>query len=147
MKLHGKVVLITGAARRIGRSMALHLAGRGAVIAIHYRTAEHKARQLKSEIEKGGGEAHLFRADFSFSGRPLFPAISKFLKEVYTAVSRVDVLVNNAAVFYPTPFGKITDKNWDDFLTVNLKAPFFLSQEIGKRMFAQKSGKIINLVD
>ncbi len=147
MKLTGKVVLITGAARRIGRSIALDLARRGAILALHYNTAAREARQLKAEIEKQGGEAHLFQADFSFSGKPLFPAIRNFLKKVTAELPRVDVLVNNAAIFYPTPFGKITEKDWDSFLALNLKAPFFLAQETGKQMLKRKSGKIINLVD
>ena len=154
VKLSGKVVLITGAARRIGRSIALCLAARGAVIAAHYNTGIREAQQLKSEIEKQGGEAHLFQSDFSlpagrqaFSGRPILPIIQKFLKKVYDEVGRVDVLINNAAIFYPTPFGKVTEQDWDHFLTLNLKTPFFLAQEIGKKMLARKSGKIINLVD
>lgn len=147
VKLSGKVVLITGAARRIGRSIALRLAAHGAVIAAHYNTGIREARSLKSEIEKQGGEAHLFQADFSFSGRPLLPVIQKFLKKIYHETRRIDVLINNASIFYPTPFGKIAEKDWDQFLTVNLKAPFLLAQETGKKMLAQKSGKIINLVD
>ena len=147
MKLSGKVVLITGAAKRIGRSVALRLAARGAVIAAHYNTGIREARLLKSEIEKQGGEAHLFQADFSFSGKPLLACVKNFLKKVNSELPRIDVLINNAAIFYPTPFGKISERDWDDFLTVNLKAPFFLAHETGKKMLAQKSGKIINLVD
>lgn len=148
MQLKGKVVLITGAARRIGRFIALCLAKRGAVIAAHYSTSHREAQQLKAEVERLGGEIHLFRADFSLPARrPVVPSIQTFVKKIYAECGRIDVLINNASIFYPAPFGKISEKDWDSFLAVNLKAPFFLAQEIGKRMLAQKSGKIINLVD
>ncbi len=146
MKLQGRTALITGAARRLGREIALTLARRGASIVIHYRDSRKEASTLQKEIEAVGSKAYLAQADFSGKST-LAPTIKNFLKTVYKQVPRIDVLVNNAAIFYPTPFGKINEKDWDNFLTVNLKAPFFLSQEIGKRMLKQKSGKIINLVD
>ncbi len=147
MKLEDKVVLITGAAKRIGREIALTLARSGAHILIHYHTSRRDALDLKKEIENLNAEASLFPFDFSFRTKPLAPAIKKFVSQIYRKVSQVDILVNNASIFYPTLLGKIKEKDWDDFLTVNLKAPFFLSQEIGQRMFRRKSGKIINLVD
>ena len=147
MKLRGKTVLITGAARRIGREIALTLAKRGASIVVHYHRSRADALRLQKEIRAQGGEALLVPADFSFSKKALGLRIRRFVGEVTRKAGRIDVLVNNASIFYPTPFGKISEKNWDDFLTVNLKAPFLLSQEIGMRMLRQKSGKIVNLVD
>ena len=147
MELQGKTALITGAARRIGREIALTLARRGASIVIHYHESRTEALCLKEEIESLGSGAFLVPGDFSHSRKPLVPRVKQFVKEVYRRVPRVDVLVNNASIFYPTPFGKITEGDWDDFLTVNLKAPFFLAQEIGMRMAKQKSGKVVNLVD
>lgn len=145
MELQGKTVLITGAAKRIGREIALNLAARGARIVIHYRRSRREALALRSEIFAKGGDAMLFQADFSASG--LQPKIRRFIKEVYAKAGSLDVLINNASDFYPTPFGKITEKVWDDLFASNLKAPFFLAQEIGMRMLKQKSGKIINLLD
>lgn len=146
MILHGKNVLITGAARRIGREIALTLARSGARILIHYNRSRREAETLQKEIVRGGGKALLFQADFS---RPknLHAEIKKFAGKVYREAGKVDLLINNASIFYPTPLAKVTEKDWDAFLTVNLKSPFFLSKEIGLRMFKQKSGKIINLID
>lgn len=146
MKLLGKIILITGAAKRIGREIALQLAKGGASIVIHYRESKASALQLQQEIMKIGAQSYIVQADFSGRG-PISPIIEKFLSQVYRFVPQIDVLVNNAAIFYPTPFGKIAEKDWDTFLNVNLKAPFFLAQAVGREMLKKKSGKIINLVD
>ena len=147
MKLAGKTVLITGAAKRIGREIALTLAKRGADIVLHYNRSEKEAVRLEREIRRLGVRAFLAAADFNHDGKPLGPKIRDFLNEVFRRTPRVDVLINNAAIFYPTLFEKISEKDWDAFMTVNLKAPFFLAREFGKQMVKQKSGKIINLVD
>lgn len=146
MKLPGKVVLITGAAQRIGREIALALARRGGILVLHYRKSGAEARALQKEIKEGGGEAHLAQADFS-PQKPLEPSLKKFVRSVLSEVPRVDVLVNNASVFYPTPLEKLREKDWDDNLTANLKAPFFLAKEFGLRMKKRGEGKIINIVD
>jgi pteridine reductase len=147
MNLQGKTALITGAARRIGREIALTLASQGASILIHYRESKKEAEELKNEICILGANAFLVSADFSHTSKPILPTVQKFLKNVYKQTPRIDILINNASVFYPTPFGKISEKDWDDILSVNLKVPFFLAQELGLRMAEQKSGKIVNLVD
>lgn len=147
MRLKDKYVLITGASLRIGKEIALFFSSRGAHVIIHYHRSRKAAAALKNEIEQSGSEAFLASCDFGFHGRLIERQITSFVKKVLTLVPRIDVLVNNASVFYPTPAGKIREKEWDEMLTVNLKAPFFLSQEIGKRMVKQGSGKILNLVD
>ena len=158
MDLQGKTALITGAARRIGREIALTLASRGVSTVIHYHRSRREALQLQKEIESFGVDAPLVPADLSFRPKKsVVQTIRRFIREVYRLVPKLHILVNNAAIFYPTPFGKITEKHWDDFLTVNLKSPFFLAQEIGMRMARQfqnesskrgrECGKIINLVD
>ncbi len=146
MILRGKNVLITGAARRIGREIALTLAESGACILIHYNRSRREAEGLQKEIALNGGKSLLFQADFS-KPKNLSAEIKKLTREVYRQAKSVDVLINNASIFYPTPLENITEKDWDSFLTVNLKSPFFLSKEIGLRMLKQKSGKIINLID
>ena len=144
MKIHGKTVLITGAAKRVGREIALVLARRGANILLHYNHSRKEALALKREIESFGGTAALIQADFS---KPkLGPVIRRFVKEA-SRLSPVDVLVNNASVFYPTPLAKITERDWDDNLAANLKAPFFLAREFGLRMKKRGAGKIINILD
>lgn len=147
MKLTGKIVLITGAARRIGREIALTLARRGAQILIHYSQSYKEALSLQREIREMGTKGWLVSADFSPPKGEILPAIQRFLKHAYRLVPRIDILVNNAAIYYPTPLGKISEKDWDQLMTVNLKAPFFLAQEIGVRMLKQKYGKIVNLAD
>ena len=146
MELQGKVALITGAARRIGREIARTLAGRGVSVLIHYHRSAKEALALQKEIEMLGPRAFLVSADLAKT-KGLLAEIKRLHQQVKRVVPRVDILINNAAIFYPTPFGKISEKDWDAFLTVNLKAPFFLAQEIGAQMLKHKSGKIINLVD
>lgn len=138
---------MTGAAKRIGHEIALTLASGGASIVVHYHGSHAEALSLKKQIEALGGDAMLIRADFSSRKKHILSVLERFVKEVYARVPRVDILVNNAAIFYPTPLGSIREADWDQFLTVNLKTPFFLCEQIGMRMFRAKRGKIINLVD
>ena len=144
MRLQGKTALVTGATRRIGREIALSLAGEGASVILHYRRSKPDAVKLQREIEDFGGQAWPIHADFSFKkGNSIDSRVKAFLRSVSRQTRQVDILVNNAAIFYPTPFGKISEKDWDDFLTVNLKVPFFLAQALGQKMKKRKFGKII----
>ncbi len=145
MEIRGKTILITGGARRIGRAVALALAGQGARIVLHYHHSAREARTLVAAIRKQGGEAEMIRE--SFSGTAIAARVEKFVKKVRTQAGPIDVLINNASVFYPTEFGRIREKDWDDLLTVNLKAPFFLAQAFGRSMKKRRKGKIINLLD
>lgn len=146
MNLYGKNVLITGAARRIGRAIALRLAKQRANLLIHYRDSKKEALSLKKQAEAWGAKVSLFREDFSVP-RGMQGRVRKFVKKIVRQAGNIDVLVNNASIFYPTPLVSLTERDWDDFLTVNLKAPFFLSQAVGEGMLKRKSGKIINLLD
>lgn len=145
MKLQRSNVLITGAARRIGREIALTLGEAGARIIVHYRRSKKEALSLCCEIERRGGEARPIQADFSALHSPV--ALKRFVRKAWNLFDSVEVFINNASVFYRTPFGKIKERDWDDNLTTNLKIPFFLSQEIGLKMVKAGQGKIINLVD
>ncbi|HTL47364.1 MAG TPA: SDR family oxidoreductase [Verrucomicrobiae bacterium] len=138
-------MLITGGALRIGRAIALDLARQGAVIVLHYNRSAQHARALQKEIRSLGGEAVLAQADFARA--PSAAAVSKFVKQLARKAGRIDVLVNNASIFYPTRLDRVRQKDWDDFMNVNLAAPFFLARELGLAMKKRKSGKIINLVD
>ncbi len=146
MELYGKNILITGGARRIGRAIALRLARQHANLLIHYRGSAREARSLKKEAEAWGSKVFLFREDFSVS-KGSQARCRALVKKICAQAGHIDVLINNASVFYPTPLVKVTEKDWDDFLTVNLKAPFFLSQAVGEKMLKRKAGKIINLLD
>jgi len=145
MKLAGQYILITGAALRIGRAIALELAGRGATIILHYNRSQTQALKLKKQIETLGVRAFLVQEDFT--GDPPREMARQFAQEILRMVPRVDVLVNNASIFYPTSLEEVTQEDWNNFMNVNLAVPFFLAQAFGLVMKKQKSGKIINLVD
>lgn len=147
MKLSGKTALVTGAAVRIGREIARVLASRGVSIVIHCRRSVKEADDLKRIIESMGVSAWVVKADFGARGKSMESKIRSFVRRVRKTAGAVDILVNNASVFFPTEFKKISDETWDLFQEVNLKAPFFLAKEFGVEMFRRKYGKIINLAD
>ncbi len=144
MMFDKKNILITGAAKRLGREMALSFARQGASILIHYRSSAKEARSLQKEIQALGSQAFLCPFDFGDRRPGLQKRIKSFVKDLPVSV---DALVNNAAIYYPTSFGKITEEAWDDFLTTNLKSPVLLAQEIGLQMLRRKKGAIVNIVD
>lgn len=142
MEIRGKTALVTGAAKRIGRAIALLLASEGMNLLLHYGRSRREAVETQKEAERFGVRVHLLEADLAkFSG------VRRLLREAYRRSPQIHLLVNNASVFYKTPLGRVREKDWNEFFDVNLKAPFFLAQEIGLRMFREKEGKIINLVD
>lgn len=142
MDIAGKVALVTGAARRVGRTVALALAERGAELVVHYNTSERDAQEVLALVGKLGGKPAAVRGDLSV------PAdITTIIDGAMRAFGRIDILVNSAAIFYRTPFPTLTEADWDRFLAVNLKAPFLLCRHIGETMYRQGRGKIVNLAD
>jgi len=139
-KLSGKVVLVTGAARRLGRTIALTLAAEGADIALHVHTSS--GEDLTREIAALGRRVWIVRADLS---RP--EEAFRLSQTVPALVGPVDILVNNAAVFFPTPFPTLTVPLWRTVLHTNLTAPFVLSLLLGRTMQKRGMGKIIQLGD
>lgn len=140
--LRGKVVLVTGAARRIGAAIVTRLHESGAQVAIHYRGSENEASALAARLNsKREDSAATFQADL---------LQLKSLAELVSAVSewsgRLDCLVNNASSFYPTPVGSISEAQWDDLIGSNLKAPLFLSQAAAPQL-RENGGVIVNIVD
>lgn len=133
--LTGKVALVTGAAKRIGREIALRLAAEGATVAVHYNHSEGEARQTATEC---GGQ--IFQADLA-SVRE----IRKLFEDVEKSYGRLDVLVNNAGVYLPTPVLEATEEQWDALHTVNLKAVFFCCQAGAKLMLKNGGGRIVNI--
>ena len=142
MTLDGKVALITGAARRIGAAIASRLHDSGASVAIHYRGSEAEAQSLADTLNGvRSGSAETFRADLLD-----IEQLQRLVAEVLDWQGRLDVLVNNASTFYPTPVGEITEDVWEDLMGSNLKVPLFLSQAATSALKESK-GTIVNLVD
>ncbi|MEZ5361092.1 MAG: SDR family oxidoreductase [Bryobacterales bacterium] len=134
--LQGKTVLVTGAARRIGRSIALALAEAGAEVAVHYRGSEAEARATADEC---GGRA--FQADLSDVAQ-----IRRLFSQVRDAYGRLDALVNNAAQYRRTPILETEPADWDALHSANLRAVYFCCQAAARIMLDQPSGgRIVNL--
>ncbi|MBP1775190.1 MAG: Short-chain dehydrogenase/reductase [candidate division NC10 bacterium] len=142
MDIEGKVALVTGAAKRVGRSIALALAERGAELVVHYRTSDREAQEVLALAKKLGGKPAAVRADLSVPAE-----VGTMVDSALRAFGRVDILVNSAAIFYRTPFPTLTEADWDRFLAVNLKAPFLLCRQAGEIMCKQGYGKIVNVAD
>ncbi len=141
-RLAGKWVLITGAAKRIGACIARTLHENSANIAIHYRGSADAAEQLAAELNNSRtGSAMTVQADLLDTQR-----LAGLVEEVMTHTGRLDVLLNNASTFYPTPLNEVTEAHWDDLLGTNLKAPLFLSQAAAPHL-RKNQGMIINIVD
>jgi 3-oxoacyl-[acyl-carrier protein] reductase/pteridine reductase len=134
--LQGRVVLVTGAAKRIGRGIALRLAKEGARVAIHYSSSEAEARATAAEC----GNAPLFRADLEKVAE-----IERLFSDVQQHFGKLDGLVNNAARFTQRDPLKITEADWDFIHSVNLKATFFCCQQGAKLMLAGEGGRIVNI--
>ena len=140
--LNGKVVLVTGAARRIGAAIVTRLHENGAQVAIHYRGSTDEAENLAQKLnDKRGASAAVFQADLLD-----VQGIAKLVSSVVEWSGRLDCLVNNASTFYPTPLGGITEAQWDDLIGSNLKAPLFMSQAAVPHL-QKHTGSIINIVD
>ena len=143
MQLQDSKILITGAAKRIGRTLALDLASRGAKLFLHCHRSARDAQKLKAEIEKKyHHEVFLFQADLS-----KLPQLKKMAEEVWKISRGLDGLINNASTFYPTKVGKLREVQWEDLFAINAKAPYFLSEYLGLKMKKRGRGKIINIAD
>lgn len=134
--IQGQVILVTGAAKRIGREIALRLAREGARVCIHYSTSEEQARATAEEC----GGAPVFRADLTRVSE-----IERMFVEVDQKIGRMDGLVNNAGRFSTIDPLKVTEADWDFIHSVNLKATFFCCQQAARRMIAGDGGKIVNI--
>lgn len=136
MSVAGKVVLVTGGAKRIGRAIALRLASDGAVVAIHYNTSREEAAKTAEEC----GNAHLFRANLEKVSE-----IERMFAEIEQRLGGLDGLVNNAARFTRRDPMEITERDWDFIHSVNLKAVFFCCQAAAKLMKKKNWGRIVNI--
>ena len=140
--LTGKVVLVTGAARRVGAAIARRLHGEGASLMLHYHASERDAHALQSQLNAVRDHSvALVQADLLDAS-----GLAEIVRNTLARFERIDALVNNASSFYPTPLGEITPEDWDDLMGSNLKAPMFLSQAAAPHL-KKTGGVIVNIAD
>jgi pteridine reductase len=141
-QLSGKTVLVTGAARRIGAAIAQAMHAAGANVVIHHRGSASAAATLARDLnQRRTGSALTLHADLAD-----LASIPRVVEQTVAHFGRLDVLVNNASSFYPTPVGEITPRQWDDLIGSNLRAPLFLSQAAAAEL-KRNQGLILNLID
>jgi pteridine reductase len=137
-----RAVLITGAARRVGAAIARTLHAAGARVALHCNRSRAQAEQLAGELNAArAGSCFVVQADLLD-----LAAMPRLVDDALRALGRLDALVNNASSFYATPFGDITEREWQDLIGTNLRAPLFLAQAAAPRLREAK-GAIVNIVD
>lgn len=141
MELRGRTALVTGAAVRVGRAIALALVDRGMRVAVHYAGSRDGAEEVVATIRGKGGDARPFQADLTRADAP-----ERLVADVVAAFGTLDVLVNSAAVMERTPVGEVTTAAWDAMFALNLRAPFFLSQAAAPHL-ARARGAIVNMAD
>lgn len=140
MELTGRVALVTGGGRRVGRAIALALGAAGARVAVHYHHSAGDADDTVAQIRRAGGDARAFAADLREPDAP-----AALVHAVADACGALDVLVNSAAVMERTPIGSVTPAEWDAMFALNLRAPFFAAQAAAARMGTD--GCIVNIAD
>ena len=138
--LTGKVALVTGASRGIGRAVAIALAKAGADVAVNYRTRTDEAKQVCGEIESLGRQPVAVNADVSIAAD-----VSRLVETVEQQLGEIAILINNAGVTRPQPIEEITEHDWDEILAINLKSVFLVTQAVLPKMRAAQWGRIINL--
>jgi pteridine reductase len=142
MEIHGKAALVTGGARRVGRSLALALAEAGADVVVNYNASADDARATVAAIEACGRRGVAVQADVSRASD-----VARLIAGAEHAFGRLDILVNSASLFQRTPFLQISEAEWDHVLAVNLKGPFLLSQAAAPLLARDGGGAIVNIVD
>lgn len=141
MELREKVALVTGSAQRVGRQIALTLAQRGCHVIIHYRRSRREATETARRARALGVKTLCVQADLTRGS-----SVTSLFEEIRHTFQRLDILVNNAALFFRTPFGRLTEAQWDELLDSNLKGTFLCSLEAGK-MMKRRGGKIVTIAD
>jgi pteridine reductase len=141
VELRGRVALVTGAGRRVGRALALALGRRGATVAVHHAHSPDEAASAVREIEALGSSAAAFQSDLTAPG-----AADALIEAVVAKFGGLHHLVNSAAIMERTPFGETTLDDWDRIFALNLRAPFFLSQAAAPHL-RKSGGTIVNIAD
>ena len=140
MDLRGRVALVTGAGRRVGRALAVALGAEGMTVAVHYHASDAGARETARMIEREGGKASLVKADLTGD------TAARLIGDVVRQLGGLDVLVNSSAVMERTPLGEVAVGQWDAMMALNLRAPFLLSQAAAPHL-ARARGAIVNIAD
>ena len=138
--LKGRVALVTGASRGIGREIAVTLAQKGASVVINYNGSEERAKEVKDEIESFGGTAKLYQCNVAD-----FAAVETMIKEVVKEMGSLDILVNNAGITKDNLIMKMKEEDFDAVMDINLKGAFNTIKHASRQMLKQKSGKIVNI--
>lgn len=138
--LQDKVVLITGASRGIGKSIAQHCVDQGAKVAFSYLPSEEKANALITELTKNGGEAKGYRSNAAD-----FNAAQQLVNDVVDEFGTIDVLVNNAGITRDTLLMRMSEEQWDEVINTNLKSVFNLTKAVQRPMLKARKGSIINM--
>ena len=142
MNLEGRAVLVTGAARRVGRALALALAQHGMSVGIHYNRSREEAEELAQGLARGYGvKAAALKAELSDAR-----SCRRLVDEAASSLGRLDALINSASLYEQKSFEAVTVDDWNRHLDVNLRAPFFLSQAAAPHL-KKRSGAIINIAD
>ncbi len=139
-ELAGKVALVTGASRGIGRATALRLAAMGAQVAVNYNSSAGPAEEVCQQIAAAGGQATAFAADVSNQA-----AVDKLIAEVNSKFGRLDILVNNAGITRDNVLLRMSVEEWDAVFNTNLRSMFFCTKAALRGMLRQRAGRIINL--
>lgn len=140
MLLDGKIALVTGASRGIGRAVAVKLAAAGATVAVNYAGNAQAAEETKALIEAQGQRALLLQADVADG-----EAVEAMVQQVVAAFGRVDILVNNAGITRDALLMRMKESDWDDVMRTNLKGVYHCTKAVAKRMMKQRSGRIVNM--
>lgn len=140
MKLEGKVAIVTGASRGIGREIALELARQGANVVVNYAGNEAKANEVVDEINKLGKEAFAIQCDVSNAD-----SVSEMVSAALEKFGQIDILVNNAGITKDNLLMRMKEQEWDDVININLKGVFLCTKAVTRQMMKQRSGRIINI--
>ncbi|OKL37170.1 3-oxoacyl-[acyl-carrier-protein] reductase [Domibacillus mangrovi] len=140
MNLDGKIALVTGASRGIGKAIALELARLGADVVINYAGNEQKAKDVSEEIKAIGRRSFIIQCDISDSD-----AVQSMVKETVDQFGRLDILVNNAGITRDNLLMRMKEQEWDDVINTNLKGVFLCTKAVTRQMMKQRSGRIINI--
>ncbi|MGG3913174.1 3-oxoacyl-[acyl-carrier-protein] reductase [Bacillus sp. es.034] len=140
MNLEGKVALVTGASRGIGREIALELAREGCHVAVNYAGSEAKANEVVDEIKSMGREAIAVQCNVSDA-----EGVQAMVKETIGEFGSIDILVNNAGITKDNLLMRMKETEWDDVININLKGVFLCTKAVTRQMMKQRSGRIINI--
>lgn len=140
LSLEGRVAIVTGGSRGIGRAISLELAHRGAAVLVNYKSSAQAAEEVVQQIQSENGQAHLFQADVSD-----FKQAQSLIKSAIDTYNGLDILVNNAGITRDTLIMMMSEADWDNVVTTNLKSTFNCSKAAVRHMMRKRYGRIINI--